>query len=263
MGHCQDPELPPGALGRTHHLRALHSRRPAASSPRRSSRKSRPRPATCSRQLPDGIRRDQPPALPEVSQKHVLSHYLHLSQEVLGSNLCPDVSQGTCTMKYNPRGERGPGRRPQLRLPAPPAAGRDGPGHAWRSTGRSSRYCKELAGMDRFCLQPGGGAHAVFTAASIARAYHRDRGEAGKRDEIITTMFSHPCDAASPATAGLQGDHPDAAGDRLSGPGGVQGGPVGPGGLDPHHQPRGHRHLQPDHRPVHRRGPQARGPVLL
>lgn len=53
--------------------------------------------------LPAGLRRKDPPALPEVSQKHVLAHYLHLSQETLGSNLTADISQGTCTMKYNPR----------------------------------------------------------------------------------------------------------------------------------------------------------------
>ena len=34
------------------------------------------------------------------------------------------------------------------------------------------------------------------------RAYHEARGEA-HRDEIVTTIFSHPCDGASPATAGF------------------------------------------------------------
>jgi len=53
--------------------------------------------------LPAGARRKSPPALPEVDQKRVLSHFLHLSQETLGSNLTADLSQGTCTMKYNPR----------------------------------------------------------------------------------------------------------------------------------------------------------------
>jgi glycine dehydrogenase subunit 2 len=40
--------------------------------------------------------------------------------------------------------------------------------------------------------------HGVFTAASIIRAYHRDRGEAEQRTRS-SSMFSHPCDAASPA----------------------------------------------------------------
>ena len=57
--------------------------------------------------------------------------------------------------------------------------------------------------MDAFSLQQGGGAHGVFTNASIIRAYHRARGDKN-RTEIITTMFSHPCDAATPNTAGFK-----------------------------------------------------------
>ena len=53
--------------------------------------------------IPEKMRRKKPPRLPEISQKRVLSHYLHLSQETLGSNLNVDISMGTCTMKYNPR----------------------------------------------------------------------------------------------------------------------------------------------------------------
>ncbi len=68
---------------------------------------------------------------------------------------------------------------------------------------RVEQILKEISGMDCFTLQPGGGAHAVFTAASIIRAYWRDKGELDHRKEIITTTFSHPCDAASPHTAGF------------------------------------------------------------
>jgi glycine dehydrogenase subunit 2 len=35
------------------------------------------------------------------------------------------------------------------------------------------------------------------------RAYHEERGD-DQRDEVITTIFSHPCNAASPATAGFK-----------------------------------------------------------
>ena len=44
----------------------------------------------------------------------------------------------------------------------------------------------------------------MYTAASVVRAYHESRGEAEQRNEIITTIFSHPCDAACPATAGYK-----------------------------------------------------------
>ena len=51
---------------------------------------------------------------------------------------------------------------------------------------------------------PGGGSHAVFTNACMVRAWHAARGQLGQRDEIITTMFSHPCDAGVAATAGFK-----------------------------------------------------------
>ena len=39
---------------------------------------------------------------------------------------------------------------------------------------------------------------------SIIRAYHESRGEAEQRDEIITTIFSHPSNAACAKTAGFK-----------------------------------------------------------
>ena len=133
----------------------------------------------------------------------MLAHYLHLAQETLGSNLNADMSQGTCTMKYNPRINEDLA-----------ADSRFANVHPWQDDDtlqgileiyyEFEQIMKAVSGMDRFTLQPGGGAHAVFTAASMIRAYHRDRGEAEQRNEVITTMFSHPCDAASPATAGFK-----------------------------------------------------------
>jgi glycine dehydrogenase subunit 2 len=153
--------------------------------------------------LPANIRRSIPPALPEVDQKHVLSHYLHLSQEVLGSNLCPDISEGTCTMKYNPRVHEDLVNDPGMAY-LHPSQDSDTVQGILEIYYKFEQILKEVSGMDRFSFQPGGGAHAVFTAASVIRAYHKSRRELEKRNEIITTVFSHPCDAASPATAGFE-----------------------------------------------------------
>ena len=65
------------------------------------------------------------------------------------------------------------------------------------------QFLKEISGMDRFSFQPAGGAQAAYTAASMIRAYHASRNDT-RRTEVITTMFSHPCDAAGPATAGFK-----------------------------------------------------------
>ena len=65
-------------------------------------------------------------------------------------------------------------------------------------------YLKAISGMTAITLQPGGGSHAVYTNACVMRAYFAARGELGQRDEMITTIFSHPCDAATPAVAGFK-----------------------------------------------------------
>ena len=58
--------------------------------------------------------------------------------------------------------------------------------------------------MDRFTFQPPGGSMATYTHAKVLRAFHAEKGEAPQRDEVITTVFSHPCNAATSATAGFK-----------------------------------------------------------
>jgi glycine dehydrogenase subunit 2 len=53
-------------------------------------------------------------------------------------------------------------------------------------------------------MQPGAGSAAIYTNASIIRAYHTSMGESDRRDEIITTIFSHPSDAACAKVAGFK-----------------------------------------------------------
>jgi glycine dehydrogenase subunit 2 len=141
--------------------------------------------------VPKGMFRKQPPALPELDQKRVLAHYIHLAQETLGANLCNDISQGTCTMKYNPRINEELAAHPGIASL-----------HPWQDVDtvqgilkmylNSRRSSKKISGMDKFSLHPQGGAHAVYTAASIMRAYHRDRGELDKRREIISAALLTP-----------------------------------------------------------------------
>ena len=53
--------------------------------------------------VPAGLRRQEAPGLPEINQVRVLRHFLHLSQETMGTDVTIDISQGTCTMKYSPK----------------------------------------------------------------------------------------------------------------------------------------------------------------
>ncbi len=152
--------------------------------------------------VPAALRRSTPPALPELSQPHVLRHYLRLSQETLGEAVNIHLGLGTCTMKYSPRVNEELVRSPKVADLHPYQDDETVQG-LLEAMHRFERVLCEISGMDRFSFQPGGGSAAVYANARMIQAYHRARGEE-QRDEIITTVFSHPCDGAGPATAGYR-----------------------------------------------------------
>jgi glycine dehydrogenase subunit 2 len=153
--------------------------------------------------IPSGVRRTAPPALPELSQPQVLRHFLRLSQMTLGAHLTPDASEGTCTMKYSPLVNEAVARSPRMTELHPRQADETVQG-ILEVVWRFERILSEISGLDAFSFQPGGGAQGIFANACIIRAFHESRGEADRRDEIITTAFSHPADAAAPSVAGFR-----------------------------------------------------------
>jgi glycine dehydrogenase subunit 2 len=153
--------------------------------------------------LPEPLRRKQPPALPEISQPQVLRHYDRLSQETLGADLNIAVGEGTCTMKYNPKINDQLARSPKV-AELHPLQDEGTVQGILEIMVQLEQILKEISGMDRFSLQAGAGSAAIYANASILRAYHQWRGEAAQRDEVITTIFSHPSDAACARTAGFK-----------------------------------------------------------
>jgi glycine dehydrogenase subunit 2 len=150
--------------------------------------------------VPEGMRRRAEPTLPELSEFEVQRHYLHLAQETLGMmgiNLF-----GTCTMKYNPRLGEEIVARPEIAQIHP---------HQHDDTMQGvleivyglDLILRELSGMDQFVFQAGGGADAAYTHACVTRAYHASRGELEQRNEVITSIQAHPCNAATAAAAGF------------------------------------------------------------
>ncbi len=152
--------------------------------------------------LPAAVLRKAPPALPEISQNRVLRHYVRLSQENLGADLNIDVGQGTCTMKYSPKVNDQLARSPKL-AELHPLQDEETVQGILEIMYRFEGFVKAISGMDAFSLQPGAGSAAIYANASIIRAYHASRGEADQRREIITTLFSHPSNAACAKTAGF------------------------------------------------------------
>jgi glycine dehydrogenase subunit 2 len=152
--------------------------------------------------LPQGLRRSEPPRLPELAQPQVLRHYVRLSQENLGADLNVDVGQGTCTMKYSPKINDQLARSPRV-ADLHPLQDESTVQGMLEIMYRLEQILKEISGMDRFSLQPSAGSAAIYANASLIRAYHADRGEGQLRNEIITTLFSHPSNAACAKTAGF------------------------------------------------------------
>jgi glycine dehydrogenase subunit 2 len=152
--------------------------------------------------LPEKMRRKAPPALPELSQLRVLRHYLRLSQENLGVDLNIDVGQGTCTMKYSPKINDQFARSSKM-ADLHPLQDEDTVQGILEIMYRFELILKEISGMDQFSLQPAAGSAAIYTNVSIIRAYHHARGDTS-RNEIITTIFSHPSNAACARTAGFK-----------------------------------------------------------
>lgn len=153
--------------------------------------------------IPESLRRKRPPKLPEISQPAVLRHYDHLSQETLGVDFNIDVGQGTCTMKYSPKINDQLARMPEM-TELHPLQDESTVQGILEIYWRFEQILKEISGLDRFTLQPGAGSESIYTNASIIRAYHDSQGELNQRDEIITTIFSHPSDAACAKVAGFK-----------------------------------------------------------
>ncbi len=151
--------------------------------------------------ISERARRTKAPVLPELTEFEVLRHYLRLSQQTLGM-MGVDLF-GTCTMKYNPVLPEALARLPEIREVHPLQDESTIQG-LLEVLYRFDLILRELSGMDRFVFQAGGGADAAYLNVCVTRAFHKSRGELAKRDEIITTIQAHPCNAATAAAGGFK-----------------------------------------------------------
>jgi glycine dehydrogenase subunit 2 len=155
-----------------------------------------------SQTIPLEMRRAELPALPEISQATVLRHYLRLSQENLGADLNVDIGQGTCTMKYSPKINDHFVRHTGLSEvhPLQPEQSVQG---ILCIVYAMEQILKAISGLDRFSFQPRSGSAGIYSNAAIIRAYHESRGDR-RRKKILTSLFSHPSDAACARVVGFE-----------------------------------------------------------
>ena len=151
--------------------------------------------------VPRQMRRADRPELPEMTEFEVQRHFLHLSQQVLG--MMGISLFGTCTMKYNSRMAEHTINRPEI-AETHPLQHPDTLQGTMEIIHDFDLILRSLSGMDQFVFQAGGGADAAYTMAVMARAYWRSKGELGTRDEVVTSVQAHPCNAATSAAAGFK-----------------------------------------------------------
>ena len=152
--------------------------------------------------IPHNMRREKAPDLPEVGQPQVLRHFLHLSQMCLGMETNIDA-EGTATMKYSPKVNEALARLPEM-AEIHPCQDEDSAQGILEIIYKLDLFLREISGMDHFTFQAPSGSMATYTHANVLKAYHAAKGEGTHRDEIITTIFSHPCNAATSATVGFK-----------------------------------------------------------
>ncbi|HEV2769942.1 MAG TPA: aminomethyl-transferring glycine dehydrogenase subunit GcvPB [Solirubrobacteraceae bacterium] len=150
--------------------------------------------------LPEGLRRREEPALPEVSEPELVRHYVNLSNRNfdLDSGFYP---LGSCTMKHNPRLHERVAALPghaQLHPFQDPSRAQGALELMWNL----ERALAEISGLPHVSLQPSAGSHGELAGVLLARAYHEGRGE--QRDEVLTPDTAHGTNPATVTMAGLK-----------------------------------------------------------
>ena len=151
--------------------------------------------------LPENLRRDTAPALPEMSEVDLSRHYTELNQQIHGVN-CGFYPLGSCTMKYNPRIDEDMAALPGFTgiHPLAPAYAVAG---CRKVLDTAREYLCEITGMDDMTFQPAAGAHGEFTGVLLIKQYHDSRGDK-TRTKIIVPDSAHGTNPATAAMCGFQ-----------------------------------------------------------
>ncbi len=150
--------------------------------------------------LPDGALLREDLALPEVSEPEVVQYFTALSQ----LNFSIDTQfypLGSCTMKYNPKVNDAVAFLPGFAdiHPLQPAEHCQG---ALALLHRLQGFLGEITGMTGVSLATLAGAHGELAGVLMLRAYHRERGDAG-RTRMAIPDSAHGTNPASAAMAGF------------------------------------------------------------
>jgi len=152
--------------------------------------------------IPEALRRKTPLKLPSLPEVEVVRHFTRLSEMCYGvdSGIYP---LGSCTMKYTPKLTSRIAGHWKVKYVHPRVECDKAQG-LLRIMYELSEFLAEIVGMDKFSLQPAAGAQGELAGTLIMRAYHREKGELERRNEIIVPDSAHGTNPASASMAGFK-----------------------------------------------------------
>jgi glycine dehydrogenase subunit 2 len=150
--------------------------------------------------VPEELRRERPPRLPEVSEPELVRHFTALADRTFGVDT-GFYPLGSCTMKHNPRVNERVAALPGFR-DLHPLQEEEGAQGALELMWRLQEILAEVVGLPAVSLQPAAGSQGELTGLLLMRAYFADRGEGEQRREIVIPDTAHGTNPASVAMAG-------------------------------------------------------------
>ena len=153
-------------------------------------------------ELPEALRREQAPRLPELSEPELVRHFTALADRTFGVDT-GFYPLGSCTMKHNPRVNERVVALPGFR-DLHPLQEEDGAQGALELMWRLQEILAEVVGLDAVSLQPAAGSQGELTGLMLMRAYFEDRGEGEGRDTVFVADTAHGTNPASVTMAGYK-----------------------------------------------------------
>jgi glycine dehydrogenase subunit 2 len=150
--------------------------------------------------LPEELRREHPPRLPEIAEPELVRHFTKLSTRTFGIDT-GFYPLGSCTMKHNPRVNERVVNLPGFR-DLHPLQEEEAAQGALELMWRLQEALAEVVGLPAVSLQPAAGSQGELTGLMLMRAYFADRGE--DRRKIVVADTAHGTNPASVTMAGYE-----------------------------------------------------------
>lgn len=152
------------------------------------------------KELPDHLKRQDAPRLPEMSEVAISRHYTTLSKQAFGVN-SGFYPLGSCTMKWNPRINEAVAALPGFARmhPLQPRETAEG---CHEVLHKAREVLCEITGMDDMTFQPAAGAHGEYVGLLLMKKYHEKRGDK-QRTRVLIPDSAHGTNPASASMVGF------------------------------------------------------------